>query len=257
VLLALASTFGAGLELRGRLEAAVVARALAVNVLVVPFAGWAAAQWLELTESAQLALWLVALAPGGASSPLLARSAGAPGATTGFTFVALAVASAVLVPLGLLARGAALPGPMVLVVAAQLLPLLLGAVLARRLARWPSLPARLRTVGNALLLAVVVLLTVDRGPTLRTLGVPTLGAMAGLVALTVAGGALVARPWPAFAIFTVVRNLTLALMVSEALFPGGAVTLIVAAYGLVMYAVAGALLVVARQVTDGGAQTKP
>lgn len=253
VLLALLSTFAAGLELGHGHDRRAVKGLLLVNVVGLPALAWLLMHLTRPLPEVRQAVWLVALAPGGASAPLLARSAGGAPTTTGVSFVALCVTSAVLVPLGLAALELTLPGwPLVGVIIVQLTPLLTGAALARRVTVSARLPARLRTVGNVLLLVVITLLTIDRGPHLLTLGFSTLGVLASFVALSATAGAVAGRPRAPLSMLTLVRNLTLTLLVCETLEPGGVPTLVVASYGLLMYAAAGVLLLFARRVaTDG------
>jgi bile acid:Na+ symporter, BASS family len=227
-----------------------IARLLAVNALAVPAAAWAALSALSLSPEPRTALWIVALAPGGASSPLLARSAGASPTTVAWGYFALAALS----PLSLwiaFARSApalaAQPWTLLSVAAVQVLPLALSAIVGLRFAARTARAARaLRSIGNAALALVIILLLIDRGPMLATLGARTALAMLSLAVITAALGALVARPRAALSTLTVVRNLTLALIVSE-LSRQRAVAIIVAAYGLVMYLMAAAVTVAARR----------
>ncbi len=253
VLLALLSTFAAGLELGHGHDRRAVRGLLLVNVVGVPTLAWLMMLLLEPRPEVQRAVWLVALAPGGASAPLLARSAGGAPTTTGISFVALSITSAVLVPLGLAAQGLPLPRwPLVGVVIVQLTPLVTGVAVARRFTVGARLPRGLRRAGNVLLLVVIALLTIDRGPHLTTLGLSTLGVLASFVVLSATAGAFAGRPRAPLSMLTVVRNLTLALLVCETLEPGGVPTLVVASYGLLMYAAAGVLLLFARMVANDG-----
>jgi BASS family bile acid:Na+ symporter len=253
VVLGLASTVSAGLDVRSdgpRPDRGAIARLLAVNALAVPAAAWAALAALSLSPEPRTALWIVALAPGGASSPLLARSAGASPATVAWGYLALAALS----PLSLwiaFARSApalaAQPWTLASVAVIQVLPLALAAIVGSRFAARAARTARvLRSVGNAALALVIILLLIDRGPMLATLGARTALAMVSVAVITAALGALVARPRAALSTLTVVRNLTLALIVSE-LSGQRAVAIIVAAYGLVMYLMAAAVTVAARR----------
>jgi predicted Na+-dependent transporter len=246
VLLAVVSTAGAGLELDlARLRAgapwrAAVVRALLANLVVVPAATFVLLRLLPLPTAAATALWLVALAPGGASAPLLARLAGGEPTRVGAVYVALCISSLLAVPLVLprVSEGAA-PGMrlLALCVGLQLLPLAFGLLAGVRhavaAARYAAL---LRRFGSVLLGLIVLLLLITRGAFLSTLGVATLVGMVALVLLSIGAGALFA-PAPRLpdALLACVRNLTLALLVAEANSPGGMATLIIAAYGLVMY----------------------
>jgi BASS family bile acid:Na+ symporter len=253
VVLGLASTVSAGLDVRSDgapPDRSAIARLVAVNALAVPAAAWAALAALSLSPEPRTALWIVALAPGGASSPLLARSAGASPTTVAWGYFVLAALS----PLSLwiaFARSApalaAQPWTLLSVAAVQVLPLALSAIVGLRFAARAAGAARaLRSIGNAALALVIILLLIDRGPMLATLGARTALAMLSLAVITAALGALVARPRAALSTLTVVRNLTLALIVSE-LSRQRAVAIIVAAYGLVMYLMAAAVTVAARR----------
>jgi hypothetical protein len=131
----------------------------------------------------------------------------------------------------------------------QLLPLAAG-ILARRLSLRVSLAARLRSAGSALLVAVVLLLLITRGSFLGTLNASTLASMVGIVALSLLAGALTTPPRLPDALLSCVRNLTLALMIAELGQPGGSATLIVAAYGLVMYLAASLCLLVQKRAAQ-------
>lgn len=71
--------------------------------------------------------------------------------------------------------------------------------------------------------------------------------------LSLAAGAVTSAPRLPDALLACVRNLTLALMIAEVVAPGGANTLAVAAYGVVMYVVA-SLCLLAQRRAQGGAQ---
>lgn len=251
VLLALASTAGAGLELDlARLRGGggwgrAVLGGLLANLVVVPAGTLLMLRAAALPHDAVTALWLVALAPGGASAPLLARLSGGEPTRVGAVYVALSVSSLGALPL-LLPRltEASIPGAQVLLlcVGLQLLPLLIGVGVRRH---HPAAAlrhaARLRRFGSVLLGVIVVLLLVTRGAFLGSLGGPILLAMLATVALSLVAGAVLApRPRIPDALLACVRNLTLALLIAEGSQPGGRATLIIAAYGLVMYVAAAA-----------------
>ncbi|MBK6580505.1 MAG: hypothetical protein IPG17_30970 [Sandaracinaceae bacterium] len=246
VLLALVSTAGAGLELDlGRLRSgtpwrAALLRALVANLLVVPACTFALLRVISPPADVALALWLVALAPGGASAPLLARLAGGEPTRVGVLYVALCVSALLVLPLMLpVVTATHIPAGHLLAVTVglQLLPLMLGLALRHRdEARALRHAAVLRRFGSALLVMVVLLLLVTRGAFLTTLNATTLLALLAMVLISLAAGALLA-PAPRLpdALLACVRNLTLALLVAEGAQPGGTATLLIAAYGLVMY----------------------
>jgi predicted Na+-dependent transporter len=187
-----------------------------------------------------LALWLVALAPGGASAPLLARLGGGEPTRVGAIYVALSVSALLALPLALPAvtdTRIAATHLLAVTVGLQLLPLALGLALRRHdEARAMRQAAALRRLGALLLGLVVLLLLVTRGAFLATLSAVTLLSLVTMVLLSLAAGALLAPP-PRLpdALLSCVRNLTLALLVAEGAHPGGTTTLLIAAYGLVMY----------------------
>lgn len=252
VVLALSSTIGAGLELSteplGERWRPVLSLLFA-NVVVLPVLGAIALAAAPIDGDTKIALWIVALAPGGASSPLLARAAGASPAVAGWGYLALALCSPALVWLGF-ARGApslaSRSATIAAVGALQVLPLVLSAMAARQFATAARFARPLRSIGNAALAAVIAMLVIDRGPMLATLDARTLLAMLALVSATAGLGAASGAPRSANATLSIVRNLTLALLVCEfaAL---RRVAILVAAYGLVMYVMAAALSLYARR----------
>jgi BASS family bile acid:Na+ symporter len=246
VLLALVSTGGAGLELDlARLRSATpwraaLGRALVGNLVVVPSGTFVLLRMLDVPADVGLALWLVALAPGGASAPLLARLAGGEPTRVGVLYVALCASALLVLPVMLpVVTDTHIPAAHLLAVTVglQLLPLVLGIALRRQnQARALRQAAALRRFGSLLLVLVVLLLLVTRGAFLTTLSAATLLALLAMVLLSLSAGALLA-PAPRLpdALLACVRNLTLALLVAESAQPGGTPTLIIAAYGLVMY----------------------
>ena len=264
-LLALSSTVGAGLELElSRVRTSELwkplAAALAANLLVIPLGGLLLLKAADLPASSFVGLALVALAPGGASAPLLARLAGGEPTRIGAVYVALCagclISVGVAMPLVLPAQGGGLR-VLLITLMLQLAPLLAGLGLrARRGELAIRTAACLRRVGSLLLVSVVVMLLITRGSFLFTMGVATLVSMLLLVVLSLAAGALTSSPRLPDALLACVRNLTLALMIAETQQPGGAATLVVAAYGLVMYVVA-SLCLWAHNRADRGVQESP
>lgn len=252
VVLALSSTIGAGLELSteplGERWRPVLSLLFA-NAVVLPVLGAIVLAAAPIDGDTKIALWIVALAPGGASSPLLARAAGASPAVAGWGYLALALCSPALVWLGF-ARGApslaSRSATLAAVGALQVLPLVLSAMAARQFATAARFARPLRSIGNGALAAVIAMLVIDRGPMLATLDARTLLAMIALVSGTAGIGAASGAPRSANATLSIVRNLTLALLVCEfaAL---RRVAILVAAYGLVMYVMAAALSLYARR----------
>ncbi|HKO89659.1 MAG TPA: hypothetical protein VJU61_00810 [Polyangiaceae bacterium] len=259
-LLALSSTIGAGLELelshmRARELWRPLAAALLANLLVVPLASLWLLRSVSLPASSFAGLALVALAPGGASAPLLARLAGGEPTRVGVVYISLCTGClatlGVLAPLVLPTQGGGLRVLLIMLVL-QLLPLLLGLMVrSRRAALAERWAAGLRRAGSLLLALVVIVLLITRGSFLFTMGITTLVSTLVLVLVTLLAGALTVSPRLPDALLACVRNLTLALMIAEAQEPGGAATLVVAAYGLVMYVVASLCLLAHKRVRRG------
>jgi BASS family bile acid:Na+ symporter len=246
VALALVSTVGAGLELDprrlrdGALLKMPLATALLANVVVLPLGTYLLLRALPVSADTTTALWLIALAPGGASSPLLARLAGGEPTRVGAIYVALCLATLVVLPLLLPSVVEVRGGSgmlLALTIGLQLLPLAVGLIVRlRNEALATRQAALLRRLGSVLLGVVVLLLVVSRGSFLATLDVYTTLSMLALVLLSLGAGAVLApKPRLPDALLTCVRNLTLALLLAEAAMPGGRATLLIAAYGLVMY----------------------
>jgi BASS family bile acid:Na+ symporter len=264
-LLALSSTVGAGLELElDRVRIDVLRRpliaALAANLIAIPLSSILFLKAVDLPASSFVGLALVALSPGGASSPLLARLAGGEPTRIGALYVALCAGClltlGVVMPFVLPTRGDGLRVLLVTLLL-QLLPLVLGVVVRMKRAEVAlRLAAKLRRLGSLLLVVVVIMLLITRGSFLLTMGVTTLISMLVLVVLSLVAGAATSRPRLPDALLACVRNLTLALMIAEIAEPGGATTLVVAAYGLVMYVVA-SLCLLAHRRAQGGAQEYP
>jgi BASS family bile acid:Na+ symporter len=264
-LLALSSTFGAGLELalnRGQFHALMkpLGAALLANLVVIPLGSLLLLRAIDLPASSFVGLALVALAPGGASAPLLARLAGGEPNRVGVIYVSLCAGClltlGVVMPLALPALGSG-AGVLLVTLLLQLLPLLLGVVVrTKRAAIADRLASTVRRLGSLLLAIVVVMLLITRGTFLFDMGAATLLNMLMLALLSLLAGALTSPPRLPDALLACVRNLTLALMIAEMAEPGGATTLVVAAYGLVMYVVT-SLCVLAHRRLQRGAQEYP
>jgi BASS family bile acid:Na+ symporter len=264
-LLALSSTVGAGLELelhRVRFHELMkpLATALLGNLVVIPLGSFLFLRAIDLPTSSFVGLALVALAPGGASAPLLARLAGGEPNRVGVVYVSLCAGClltlGVVMPLVLPALGNGLR-VLVVTLLLQLLPLALGVVVRMKRALLADrLAGIVRRLGSLLLVVVVVMLLITRGTFLFNMGMTTLLSMLVLVVLSLVSGALTSPPRLPDALLACVRNLTLALMIAEIAEPGGAATLVVAAYGLVMYVVA-SLCLLARKRVQEGAQEYP
>ena len=264
VILAVGSTFGAGLDLdSNKLRTARIGwitSPIAANVVAIPLVALAFLAVLPVDRNTRDVLTLVAFAPGGASSPLLARTAGGDPTRIALHYTILAVVSAPLVglvwPVFAVEQSLA-PTLLVGVVALQLVPLGFGFGLrVTRPVAAVRIAPHVRSFGNGLLLATIVALAGARGGMLATLDPATIAGIASGVVATLAIGALLAGSQRAAAgTLACVRNLTLVLMVAEAQDPSGRGTVVIAAYGLVMYLAATALALAARRAIRRGGAT--
>lgn len=232
--------------------------ALAANLLVVPAAGLLAVRVVDLPPAVGLGLVLAAVCPGGGTGALLALQARGDVAHAVLLQGALAAASLVATPLWLLAAAGegtvarVAVAPLVLgLLTLQLGPLLLGSVSR---ARRPGAAARVhavaRRVADVTLAAVVVGLLVLHVGELGELGVRALAVAAALVAVSLAVGLVPAGSRTvrvSATTTTAVRNLSLALLAATLAPDPGLTSLAVLAYGLVMYALGLAAVLVLRR----------
>jgi bile acid:Na+ symporter, BASS family len=221
-----------------------LARALIVNVVIVPLLAVAIVRGFSLSQSTAIGVMLMALAPG---VPFLAVSAGAkrggsePFAVT-LSFLLPAV-SVVTLPLwvGILAPaivGLHMPviRSVVTILLVQLLPLLAGIAIGRRSERLRTAllpPAQLAS--TLALLAVVVLIAVPAAKALGTLfGTRALAAILSLSILGLGLGWSLGGPMPetrrTLAIATVLRNVGLAAALGATFFPDTGVLVAVVAF---------------------------
>ena len=228
---------------------------LAVNLLVVPAVGVALAAAADLAPPVALGLVLAAAAPGGGTGALLALHARGDVPTGVVLQVLLAGSSLLVTPLWVAAYagGSELSvGPLVVgLLAFQLAPLAAAALLR---ARRPGAAARLhplaRRVADVSLVVLVVGLLLTEGGELGRIGAQALGLMAVLVLLTLAtvllpvGDAAVRR---AAGMTTAVRNLSLALLAASYAADPAVTSLSVLAYGLVMYLLSAAAVLLLRR----------
>lgn len=252
--LAIASTGGAGLvtELEAVAQALRdrdVRLAVVGNLVLLPLVAWGLGRALGLGP-AGLGLVLVAAAPGGSTGPLMALLARGDGAVATAAFAALNP----LGSLGALVATATFPHAdlgrvaltVALITAVALVPMLLGLLVRRR---WPTVAARLAPwlsrAGLALLLIVIVALFARHHAALRADA--SVLAAAIVVVLSLAPALGVRGRARALAIAQVggVRNLTLALVVVVAVDAPPPAVIAILSYGLVMYAVTGAVALVA------------
>ena len=265
-LLAVVSTLSAGLE-AGSLASVMPRRTwiwlLIANLVLVPLMALAALTLLDLPPAVATGLLLAAAIPGGSSGPLVAAIARRePGPAPAALFVVLALVSGALVPVLSGLAGLALDlGALVGLLVVQLVPWAIGAWLRR--AR-PALARRwvrpLQRLGTALLVALVIALIISEGGAIGIVGWPALGAAALIMSATAAlfllppGRAMVPDPaalGPALASISLVRNLTLALLVAAAASTPAATSLAILVFGIAMFVIAIGLAYAARRAHYG------
>lgn len=224
---------------------ALIGRVLLANVVVVPLVGLAITSLLGAPPAVGAAMLLCAAVPGGPLGPVLAGLAAAdlPLATGVMLVLALAsvastpVVAALTVPDLSGLRIETLP-VLATVVSFQLLPLGLGMAVglaSPRLARRLAGPAS--TAANLLLAALVVGLVATRVSLLAALDARSLVAMTTFVAATIAigdrlGDAVSDRR--TLALSTGIRNLALALLLSDRYLASPAVDAALLCFAVVM-----------------------
>ena len=249
--------FVAGLRARPGALAAVlrdrslIARALAVNVIIVPLFGLAVVRTFALALPAAVGIMLMALAPGVPLDELAAgrKKGGSDALAVTLSFVMPAV-SIVSVPLWLAVLAPAVGGALdigryvALALAFQLVPLLAGLEIRRRNERLASSLIRpVLAVAYVALLALVVTLLVHEASAIGALlGTRTFAAILLLCVLNLAAGWFAGGPdvrnRDTLGIATVLRNIGLAAMMATNFFGGAAVLAVVLGY-LIVQAVVG------------------
>lgn len=231
--------------------------AIAVNLALIPAAALLLLRALDLDPTASLALMVVAAAPGGGTGALLSLHVRGDRAHAVALQVVLAATSLVSAPLWLhLYVGSddttIRLGPLVAaLVAFQWLPLAAGLALS---SRRPSLALRLhpraRRFADVMLAALIVVLVITSGSDLDQNGADALLGIGVVLGLTLVGGQL-SLGGPAVrratAMTTLVRNLSLALAAVAFVDDADAAALLVLTYGLAMYLLAVAWVLVARR----------
>jgi predicted Na+-dependent transporter len=252
---------GAGLEINvEHLVAAVknyglLARALTANFIVVPAFGVLLARAFHLDAYVAIGFVLMALAPG---VPFLVRAAGrTPGGSLGFAamlaFVmpALSIVTIPLTARFIFAAGLIAPAQvagnipfgriLVTLVGFQLVPLLVGLLLANRA---PKLAAKLRRPFLLLFVVAVVALLVILGPTLvkavaSVYGSHGMWATLVLVLLSIGTGWILGGPQVQYrrtlSIATGLRNIGTCAVVATATFPDTLVAPTVLTYFLIQF----------------------
>jgi bile acid:Na+ symporter, BASS family len=231
------------------------ARALLANFIVIPIFGVLIARAFHLDEYVAIGFVLMALAPG---VPFLVRAAGrTPGGSLGFAaalaFIMPAL-SIVTIPFtarfifaaGLIAPAAAagsvpIDRIVVTLVGFQLVPLLVGLLIANRA---PTLAAKLRRPLLLLFFAAVVALLVILGPALEKAIASVYGsrgmlAMLVLVLLSAGTGWILGGPSVQYrrtlSIATMLRNIGTCAVVATATFPKTLVAPTVLTYFIIQF----------------------
>lgn len=221
----------------------VLGPALLANVLVVPLSALAAIAVFDLEGPVRLGVLLAAASPGGGTGALLSLHARGDAAHAVVLQGLLAVLALVVTPLwvGGSAEGIALLPVVIGLLVLQVAPLLAGATLRSRRPAWAArVHALARRVADVALAALVVGLLLTELDEVDRSGVTGLAAMVAVVLVSLAAFAL---PAPASvrratAMTTVVRNLSLALLIARSAPEPDATALVVLTYGLVMYLLA-------------------
>ena len=237
--------------------------ALLANLVVVPAVAVLLVALLPVTPAVALGVVLVGAAPGGGTGALLAHHARGDAAHAVVLQGLLAIASLLSTPVwfAVYVRTADVAAIDVrrLVVAlllCQLAPLVAGSALrVRRPADADRVHAVARRVADASLVLLVVGLAVTEGGELVRTGTAGLLAVAALVATTALVAAPSVGPAPirrATLLTTVVRNLSMALLVAATTSDAERTVGAILSYGLLMYVGAGLLVLLARRLRSGG-----
>ena len=236
-----------------------LATAVVVNLVLIPGGAYLLLNAVDLGRTTELALMVIAAAPGGGTGALLALHVRGDRPHAVALQVILAVTSLVAAPLWLHLYAGTSEGagqielaPLVAaLVVFQWLPLIAGLVLSGRSPdRAARLHPRARRVADLLLAALIVELVVTSGSEITRNGTDALVGIAAVLVLTIAGGALaVGTPAVrrASAMTTLVRNLSLALAATAFVDDADAAALVVLTYGLAMYLLAVAWVFLQRR----------
>jgi len=232
--------------------------AVAINLVLIPGAAYLLLDAVTLDRTTELALMVIAAAPGGGTGALLALHVRGDRPHAVALQVILAVTSLVSAPLWLKLYAGTSHGAgeirLVPLVAAlvvfQWLPLAGGLALSSARSDLAArLHPRARRAADLLLAALIVELLITSGSEIGKNGADTLIGIGAVLALTVIGGVFTvgsAAVRRASAMTTLIRNLSLALAAAAFIDDADAAALVVLTYGLVMYLLAVAWVVVAR-----------
>jgi bile acid:Na+ symporter, BASS family len=227
-------------------------RALLANFVIIPLLGWVVARLFGLETYVAVGFLLMAIAPG---VPFLVRAGGRSiggslgfAASLAFIMPAISILTIPITARFVFPQGVDAPhlsaGRLVLTLAAfQLLPLLVGMLLAGRM---PALPGKLHRPLVLVFAASVLALLVFIGPEVvegivRVYGSRGMLATLTLVLLSVGVGWVLGGPTPAYrrtlSIATALRNIGTALAIATSAFPRTLVAAVVIAYFLIQFVV--------------------
>jgi len=214
------------------------------NIVVLPCAAFALVSLLDLDAAVTTALMLCVAAPAGPAAALYANTARADLGFTALLTLALPTLGLITTPLTVaLALGNdagdpfALVGPMFKVLLIfQAAPLAVAMAVRAWRPRWADVAAPWATgSANAMLAVVATLLLVLKGHVLLTLGPRVWMALAIIAALCTVVGYIAGLPdrqtARAGALTGVSRNVTVALLLAAAFFPGPTVDATVLCFG--------------------------
>jgi len=233
--------------------------AIAVNLLVIPAATLALLTVVDLGRTTEIALMVIAAAPGGGTGALLSLHVNGDRAHAVALQVILAVTSLVAAPVWVhVFEGASeetgeirLGRLVAALVVFQLLPLVLGLALS---GLRPALAQRLhpgaRRFADAMLAALIVVLVLTSGSEIDRNGTDAILGIGAVLVLTALGGVAsvgTAAVRRATAMTTLVRNLSLALAATAFVSDADAAALVVLTYGLAMYLLAVGWVLLARR----------
>lgn len=236
---------------------AALALGVAVNLVLIPGVAFVVLKALDLDRTTALALMVIAAAPGGGTGALLSLHVRGDRAHAVALQVILAVTSLVAAPLWLRAYTGSgaddieLAQLIAALLVFQWLPLAIGLTMSKRR---PEVAARVhpraRRFADLMLAALIVVLVVTSGSELGQNGSGAILGIGVVLAITIIAGfaALGNRAVRrATAMTTLVRNLSLALAATALVDDADAAALVVLTYGLAMYLIAVAWVLVARR----------
>ena len=234
-----------------------IARWLLANLLAVPLFAVLLGLVFDLSEPVLIGLLLVAVAPAAPFIPRIVRLAGEESTSALRITAALTVVAAVTVPVVTLAlallfgleREIALLQFFVPLVAVLVAPVLAGMAVRDRSPRLAdrAAPALLRLANLALLGALLVVVVLEPGATIRVLvsllGTGTLLVLVVFILGSIGIGWLVGGPTDEdrriLALATAARNVGISLFLATAAFPGSDAESSIVAFTVLMFAVSG------------------